>query len=80
MPARDPSAAAAAKAALTSSTVVSRSTSKTQSVIDALVRGTRMARPFSFPLCRDEEWEVGKGRRWSFGSGVALLLDSPAGR
>ena len=35
---------------MTSSTVVSRATSNTQSVMDALVRGTRMASPLSLPL------------------------------
>lgn len=35
--------------AFTSSAVVGRATSKTQSVMDALVRGTRTARPLSLP-------------------------------
>ena len=35
---------------LTSATVVERSTSKTQSVSDALSSGTRTARPFNFPF------------------------------
>ena len=36
---------------LTSSSVVLRFTSNTQSVMEALVSGTRTARPFSLPCC-----------------------------
>ena len=48
MPLSGPSAAVA-KRALTSSTVVARSTSNTQSVSEAFSSGTRTAWPFSRP-------------------------------
>jgi len=50
MPFSGPSAAAAASSAFTSSGLVARLTSNTQSVIDELVSGTRTAKPFSLPL------------------------------
>ena len=50
MPFSGPSAAAAASSAFTSSGLVARLTSNTQSVMDELVSGTRTARPFSLPL------------------------------
>merc|ERR1712038_798877 len=50
IPFNGPDSEASFKAALTSSTVVGVSTSKTQSVRDALSSGTRTARPLSLPL------------------------------
>ena len=50
MPFSGPSSAAAFSSALTSATLVSRLTTKTQSVMDAFVSGTRIARPLSLPL------------------------------
>src|SRR5690554_2348437 len=49
MPASSPSAASFSRA-LTSSSVVSRATSKTMSVSEALASGTRTAWPFSLPV------------------------------
>ena len=48
IPSSGPSAAASSRP-LTSSTVVGRATSNTQSVSEALSSGTRTARPFSLP-------------------------------